>query len=184
MNNIYNFLRPAWQELIREGKENLFFIPLIMLLVSFPASLAINNLCLGFFILSVILFRKKLVWNWNFYLILPVLFFIWMCFSYFWSYEPENTIKALSKECTLLLIPLAFSFLPPFTRNQIHLIFKYYSYSMLIYAIYFLIRAFIRYFISHDSSVFFYHGPQNDIDTGLVPRLLNAIHVSVYMALA
>ena len=55
---------------------------------------------------------------------------------------------------------------------------------MLIYALYFLIRAFIRYFISFDSSVFFYHGPQNDIDTGLVPRLLNAIHVSVYMALA
>ena len=65
MNNIYNFLRPAWQELIREGKENLVFIPFIMLLVSFPASLAINNLCLGFFILSVILYRKKLVWNWK-----------------------------------------------------------------------------------------------------------------------
>lgn len=184
MNSIYNFLRPAWQELTRESKENLVLIPFIMLLVSFPASLAINNICLVFFLLSVILFRKKLVWNWNFYLILPVLFFIWMCFSYFWSYEPENTIKALSKESTLLLVPLAFSFLPQFTRNQIHLIFKYYSYSMLIYALYFLIRAFIRYFISFDSSVFFYHGPQNDIDTGLVPRLLNAIHVSVYMALA
>ena len=73
MNSIYNFLRPAWQELTRESKENLVLIPFIMLLVSFPASLAINNICLVFFLLSVILFRKKLVWNWNFYLILAIL---------------------------------------------------------------------------------------------------------------
>ena len=74
--------------------------------------------------------------------------------------------------------------LPPFSKAQKEKIIKYYSYSMVIYVVFFLIRALIRYLISKDSSVFFYHGPENTIDTGLVPRLLNAIHVSVYVALA
>ncbi len=55
---------------------------------------------------------------------------------------------------------------------------------MLIYVVFFLTRAFVRFLITNNTSVFFYHGPDNDTDTGLVPRLLNAIHVSVYIAIA
>jgi len=54
----------------------------------------------------------------------------------------------------------------------------------LVYVVFFLIRAFIRFLITKETSVFFYHGPDNDTDSGLVPRLLNAIHVSVYVAIA
>ena len=54
---------------------------------------------------------------------------------------------------------------------------------MVFYAGFFLVRAVIRYIITSDQRVFFYHGDYND-DFGLVPKLLNAIHVSVYMAIA
>jgi len=54
---------------------------------------------------------------------------------------------------------------------------------MVFYASFFLLRALIRYIISGDQRAFFYHGEYDD-DFGLVPKLLNAIHVSVYMAVA
>jgi O-antigen ligase len=46
-----------------------------------------------------------------------------------------------------------------------------------------LVRAIIRYFIFGDARMFFYHG-ENDKDYGLVPKLLNAIHMSVFVAVA
>ena len=78
------FLRPAWQELTRESKENLVLIPFIMLLVSFPASLAINNICLVFFLLSVILFRKKISLELEFlFNITSIIFYMDVFFLFF-----------------------------------------------------------------------------------------------------
>ena len=51
------------------------------------------------------------------------------------------------------------------------------------FVLYYGIRAVIRYFILQDTRVFFYHGTNED-DYGLVPKLLNAIHVSVFVAVA
>jgi O-antigen ligase len=82
----------------------------------------------------------------------------------------------------LFLIPLVFMKLR-FSINQKSKILKYYSYSMVILVVVFLLRASVRYLINQDSRVFFYHG-ENDDDYGLVPKLLNAIHVSVFVALA
>jgi O-antigen ligase len=71
----------------------------------------------------------------------------------------------------------------PFNKNQVYKLLKYYSYAMVFYAGFFLVRAVIRYIITSDQRVFFYHGDYDD-DFGLVPKLLNAIHVSVFMAIA
>ena len=54
---------------------------------------------------------------------------------------------------------------------------------MVFYALVFLIRAAIRYFVFKETTVFYYHG-ENNIDSGLVPKLLNAIHVAVFTAVA
>lgn len=107
-----------------------------------------------------------------------------MVLSYFWTIDMERTLIAIPKEIALLLIPLAFLLIPPFTKEQKERIVKYYSYAMLLYVVFFLARAFVRFLITNNTSFFFYHGPDNDTDTGLVPRLLNAIHVSVYIAIA
>ena len=184
MNNIYSFLKSAWEEILDESKKNSTFIPFLLLLITFPISMAVNNISTAIFVLSAFLSLNKSKLKIGFVFIVPMSLFIWMLLSYFWSYEPDDTLKAIFKEITLILIPLAFVIKKPFSSEQKNLIFKYYSFAMVGYVIYFLIRAGVRYILTKDVSVFFYHGPENDVDTGLVPRLLNAIHVSVYVVLS
>lgn len=115
--------------------------------------------------------------------ILPVVLYVLMALSYFWSIDSKETLSALSKEIPLLLIPLGFFIFKTNTSEQKKKIIEYYSYVIVAFVLYYSIRAIIRYFIFHDSRMFFYHG-ENDKDYGLVPKLLNAIHMSVFVAVA
>ena len=67
----------------------------------------------------------------------------------------------------------------PFSEGQKQKLLAFFSYAMVGYALYYLFKALIRYIISNDCNVFFYHG-EYDLDSGLVPKTLNAIHVSVF----
>ena len=184
MSNIYSFLSNVWKDLLEENKQNKTFVPFLLLLVTLPISMAVNNILLGVFFISALFYigKNKL----SFYLVylVPILLFAWMSTSYFWSIDVKRTLSAIPKEIALLLIPVAFMIIPAFTKEQRDKILKYYSYAMLLYVLFFIIRAFVRFTLTNDTSVFFYHGPDNDTDTGLVPRLLNAIHVSVYISIA
>ncbi|MBE9575744.1 O-antigen ligase family protein [Flavobacterium proteolyticum] len=184
MNNIYSFLSNVWKELLEENKQNKAFIPFLLLLITLPISMAVNNILLGVFFLSSLLYIRKNKFVLSVTFLIPILLFVWMCVSYFWSIDLKRTLSAIPKEIALLLLPIAFMLIPTFTKEQKDRILKYYSYTMLIYVVFFLIRALIRFLITKDTSVFFYHGPDNETDTGLVPRLLNAIHVSVYVSIA
>ena len=184
MSNIYSFLKNVWKELLEENKQNKAFIPFVLLLVTLPISIAVNNILLGVFFITTLLYIEKNKTNFSFVYLFPILLFLWMGASYFWSIDVKRTLSAIPKEIALLLVPIAFMIIPSFTKEQKDKIFKYYSYAMLAYVLFFLIRAFIRFIVTNQTSVFFYHGPDNDSDTGLVPRLLNAIHFSVYVAIA
>lgn len=184
MNNIYNFLSTVWKELLEENKQNKAFIPFLLLLITLPLAMAINNILLGVFFVSALLYGQKNNLVWSFAFLAPILLFFWMGISYFWSIDIKRTLSAIPKEIPLLLIPVAFVLIPAFTKEQKEKILKYYSYTMLVYVVFFLSRAFVRFLITKETTFFFYHGPENGIDTGLVPRLLNAIHVSVYVSIA
>ena len=82
-----------------------------------------------------------------------------------------------------VLLPLLFAVIPTFSKNQISKISKYYAYGFVIFALFFIFRAIIRYFILKDTAVFFYH-QDKDLDLGLIPKELNAIHFSVFTILA
>ena len=183
MKNIYSFLANAWQEILEEQKLNKSFLPFLLILITLPTIMAINNISTAVFILSVLFFNRKNKMETKVSLILPIVLYVWMAASYFWTVDVSRTVAALSKEITLFLIPVAFLIMNPFTKNQILKLLKYYGYAMVFYAVFFLTRAVIRYLISGDQRAFFYHGEYED-DFGLVPKLLNAIHVSVYMAVA
>lgn len=184
MSNIYSFLSNVWKDLLEENKQNKAFIPFVLLLITLPISMAVNNILLGVFFLSSLLYVRKNKFVLSVTFLIPILLFVWMCVSYFWSIDLKRTLSAIPKEIALLLLPVAFMLIPTFTKEQKDKILKYYSYTMLIYVVFFLIRALIRFLITKETSVFFYHGPDNETDTGLVPRLLNAIHVSVYVSIA
>ena len=183
MKNIYSFLPNAYQEILEEQKLNKSFVPFLLLLVTLPTLLAINSITTAIFIFSVLFFNRKDKISYSSTLLLPIILFIWMAISFFWSIDKAATIPAISREIVLLLIPAAFLIMGPFHKNQVDKLIKYYSYAMVFYASFFLLRALIRYMISGDQRAFFYHGEYDD-DFGLVPKLLNAIHVSVYMAVA
>jgi hypothetical protein len=183
MKNIYSFLPNAYQEILEEQKLNKSFVPFLLLLVTLPTLLAINSITTAIFIFSVLFFNRKDKISYSSTLLLPIILFIWMAISFFWSIDKAATIPAISREFVLLFIPVAFLIMRPFNKNQVDKLIKYYSYAMVFYASFFLLRALIRYMISGDQRAFFYHGEYDD-DFGLVPKLLNAIHVSVYMAVA
>lgn len=184
MNNIYNFLNTVWKELLEENKQNKAFIPFLLLLITLPLAMAINNILLGLFFVTSLLYVRKNNLFWSFTFLVPIFLFFWMGISFFWSIDTKRTLSAIPKEIPLLFISAAFMLIPAFTKEQKHKVLKYYSYAMLVYVVFFLGRAFVRFLITKETSFFFYHGPENDIDTGLVPRLLNAIHVSVYISVA
>ncbi len=137
----------------------------------------------GLFLLTALFTLKKANFSLSTSLFLPIALYVLMVLSYFWSIDPTSTLPALSKEIPLLIIPLGFLLIKDFSSEQKQKIIAYYSYSMVILVLYYSIRAVVRYFILQDSRVFFYHGTNED-DFGLVPKLLNAIHVSIFVAVA
>jgi O-antigen ligase len=183
MGNIYNSLKNVFQNLTKENTNNSSFFPALLVLITIPLSFAINNIALGLFLLLALLTFKKANFKFQKNLILPIAVYFFMVLSLFWSIDNESTLSALSKEIPLLLIPLAFLFSKDFSAAQKQKLISFFSYSIVILVSYYLVRSIIRYFILDDIRVFFYHG-ENEVDFGLVPKLLNAIHVSVFVAVA
>lgn len=183
MGNIYNSLKNVFQNLIKENRENSSFLPALLVLITIPLSFAVNNMALGLFLLVVLFTFKKTNFKLQVNLILPIILYFLMVVSFFWSIDKESTLSALSKEIPLLLIPLVFLFSKDFSVTQQQKLISFFSYSIVILVSYFSIRAIVRYFMLDDIRVFFYHG-ENEDDFGLVPKLLNAIHVSVFVAVA
>jgi O-antigen ligase len=183
MVNIYNFSKNVIQNLIKENKNNSSFIPIILVLSTIPLPFAINNISVGIFLLASFITFKKVNFTIQKEHVFPVLLYVLMAVSFFWSIDSKETLSALSKELPLLLIPLGCLFFKTNTAEQKNKIIEYYSHVMAAYVIYYCLRAIIRYSIFGDSRMFFYHGA-NEFDYGLVPKLLNAIHMSVYVAVA
>lgn len=177
-------MKNASKDLRKESKLNKSFLAFLLLLITLPIAVAINNILLAIFILTSFFYIKNKRVTFSLALLLPIVLFIWMSLSYFWSIDVKSTLRAIPKESALFLIPFAFLLIPKFNKKQKKMLITYYSYTMVIYVLYFLVRAIFRYVLTNDSSVFFYHGPDNFTDSGLVPRLLNAIHFSVYVAIA
>lgn len=155
MNNIYIFLKNVWTDLIKSKKENVFFIPYLLLLITISLPLGVNNFFLAFFIFIFLINVRKLKFKNNYFLLVPIILFIWMVLSYFWTIDEERTLKAIPKEISLLIIPLIFLFIKPFNDRIKEKIIKYYSFSIVLFALYFIFRALVRYFISGDSRAFF-----------------------------
>lgn len=137
---------------------------------------AYNSITTGIFIgLSLLAFKKqhfKIEKN----LIFPMLLYVLMVVSLFWTTDVPETKSALFKMFPLLLVPLCFMINKPFSKEQKQKIIIYYGYAFVLFAFFYLLRATIRFFLTGNGSVFFYHE--------LVTEDVNAIHVSVYMVLA
>ena len=151
MANIYNFLKNVLLDIKSQTSNNILFFWTLLLLITIPLPFAVNNVVLATFLVVTILKFKKENVSFNLFLIVPIVLFFWMALSYFWSIDQQTTLKAIPKEITLLLIPIAFAVNKKFTSIQVEKIKQYYSYSMVVLVVFFLLRATVRYAINHDS---------------------------------
>ena len=176
MEHTWNYLKTVFRDLRQENKANPAFIFIILALLSLPLSYACNSIAVALIVLITIITFKKSNFRVDKNLLLPILLFGLMSISLLWTADFNSSVKALQKELPLLLLPLCFMGFPSFTAVQKRKMLHYFSIGMVLYTIYWLIRASIRFVITKVSGVFFYHE--------LVSEDVNAIHVSVYTAVA
>lgn len=146
----------------------------VFLLLSILLPIFVVNLSL--LLLLIISFRYKKKFEINITFILPILLYLLMVLSLIWSVDFDRTINSLSKELPLILIPICFLFIKKFSNIDKNKILKFYSFGIVFFSIYYIINAFYRYSLTKNIEVFYYHE--------LVTKVINAIHVSVYVAIA
>ena len=176
MEHTYAYLNNVWKNLKQENSKNPSLIFIIVVLCSIPLGYAINSISIALLLFVSFLNFKKSNFNIDKNLFFPVLLFFLMTVSLIWTKDFNSSIRGLSKGLPLIIIPLCFFLFPTLNSFQKNKIIQWYSYSIVIFTIFCLIKAIIRFLFTHNSSVFFYHE--------LVTEDVNAIHVSVYVTVA
>ena len=176
MEHILNSLNSAWQILLRESKANPGLPFLIVLSCSLPLGFAISNIAMVLFLAASVLYFRNHPLGFKPYFLWPILLFAFMVISLLWSEDSTKTIRGITKSLPFLLLPLPFLFGYVITKTQRDLLLRCFAFSMVLYAVFYLLKAVVRFLITVDTSVFFYHE--------LVTFDLNAIYVSVFFVLA
>lgn len=135
-----------------------------------------NSIAIILFVLISVLSARPQDRAFNTALLLPVALFVLMAASALWSLDSHATIKALGKEASLLFIPVAFIINRPLGKRCVNDILKNYSLGMCVVALYYIVRAVVRYISTGNANVFFYHE--------LSTMQVNAIYMSVLFSLA
>jgi hypothetical protein len=176
MGNTYNYLKRAFLEIKTQTRQNSSFLLLLLVLLSIPLSYAINGIAVGIYAFATIITFKKTNFRIEKKLVIPIFLYCLMVVSIIWSHDIHATQVALSKTLPLIILPACFMVSPPFSMQQKHFFLKYYSIGMLFFIAYYILKAIIRFIITKDNSVFFYHE--------LVTKDVNAIYVSIYVIVA
>ena len=173
--NISNSLSIAWNNLLKESSKKPALFLLILLLSTITLPLGISNVLLGVYAAVVLYTFKKENLSFNFSLLLPILLFLWAASSLLWSIDLKES-TSISKQIGMIIIPFLFLIQPKLDVSETQKIFKYFSASMVGFALFYLLKAVIKFLITNDSSVFFYHE--------LVTLKVNAIYVSFIFSIA
>ncbi|RZJ29184.1 MAG: O-antigen ligase domain-containing protein [Flavobacterium sp.] len=176
MANTYNFLKTVSGWVNQQNRLHPLLLPIVLVLACIPMAYSVNSVALGIFVFSTLFFFKKQDAHFEFNLLLPVLLYALMALSVFWSIDLSETVPSLSKELPLLIIPVCFILFRALTDDIRQNIIRYYGIAMFAFCIFYLVKAAVRFAVSGDPVVFFYHQ--------LVTEDVNAIHVSVYFSVA
>lgn len=172
----FNFNYNFFQSIRTESKNHFSFLPFILLITTIPLHNGVNNFFLVFFSLSVLVKTNKTKIFLDKNLLPLILLFAISALSLLWSIDLDKSFKALSRFIPFILVPLLFMMMKPFTKEQVYKIIAVFSFSIVFYTLFYLIKALIRFIINGDINSFFYHQ--------LIPKELNAIHFSVYVSVA
>ena len=161
-----------------ESQEFLgYLIALILstLLIGFaPSSIAV-----GIFVFFAV--RYSIIHNqkqkFDFRLLLPVVLYLFFSLTMFWTVDDAETRKGIDRTVVLLLIPIAFNFIPRFTLKSVNMILRIFTVVNVLFGLFFLISAGVRFIKTSSFSVFTYHELVSDLE-------LHAIYVSVIFAIS
>ncbi len=176
MELISNYLKTVFQDLKQESKQNPAFICIILTLWSIPLSHAYSSISVIVFTLVALFTFKKSKLQYSKALFLPIILFVLMAASLLWTTDLESSVKALQKSVPFFVVPICFLLIPRFSKEQRYKILHYFSLGMVVFAMFYLLKAMVRFALTKDTAVFFYHE--------LVTEEVNAIHVSLYMAIS
>lgn len=105
-------------------------------------------------------------------LLLPVLLYFWYAITINWSIDQDLTLKGLGRTFGLLL-PMVFIGLPKWNSSQVRMVLMTFTFSNVLFGIFFIATSTIRYFETNDSNEFAYHQLVSNLE-------LNAIYVSFF----
>lgn len=177
MANIYNYLKSASLKISNLSKQPQVFVYLLaIILLSIPLKYIFGSIACILFLGVSFSTLHKIRFNFNKALILPVLLYLLMVLSLLWTRDQEATVSGLQKEVLFFLIPLAFLLVPNLAKIDTQKIFRYYSFGIVLYALFYFGNAIIRFIQTENKAVFFYHE--------LVTLDLNAIYVAVFASFA
>ena len=160
----FNKIEELWQNQI------VLVYLLAAMLITLPLKHNIGSMTCIIFLLFCYSKAKKANFSISKVEILPIFLYVLMMLSLLWTIDMRTTTAGLQKEILVLLMPIAFCFLPNLNQDLKNRVFKIFSYSMVLFALFCLAKALFKFINSGDASVFFYHE--------LVTASLNAIYVS------
>ncbi|RYZ95256.1 MAG: hypothetical protein EOO68_18890, partial [Moraxellaceae bacterium] len=170
-------MNDAWKRVKKEISQSPAIGAILLVLCAIPMPVGVNSVALAILgAVAIFYFYRYRFFRVEAAMLYPILLFALMALSLLWSIDVHDSQKALGKEAMLLVIPLCFMMFPVLTREQKDRLLGYYSYAMTIFALFCLVRAGVRFLDTGNKMVFFYHE--------LVTEMVNAIHVSIYFAMA
>jgi hypothetical protein len=157
-------------------KSDFFVYVIAAILVTIPLKNIFSTiLIVAFMVASLFYVRRKNI-TFSVVQILPMFLYLLMIVSLVWSHDPKHSLFGLQKLLSFFFIPAAFMFIPKIDKNAIAKIAKLFSYGMVVYALFYIASAGIRYYQTQNTEVFFYHE--------LVNKDLNVIYFSVLVSFA
>ncbi|MBS7787525.1 O-antigen ligase family protein [Flavobacterium sp. CYK-55] len=171
MASIYRFLSIV--RLFRELKPTDYLI--VFIFISLPLkNIDISISTILFIIWSYFFSKKRFNFRKTFFI--PISFFVLMASSLLWSYNFDRTLLGIQKQLPFLFIPIAFLITEKVTQERLLKIFRIYSFSITFFAVLLVINAFLQYFKTNDTGVFFYNK--------LVPSDPGVVYLSVFASFA
>ncbi len=177
MNNIYTIFKKKSLLNSHLLKNPIAFVYLLAtVLITIPLEYAFGSIASFLFLALSFSSFHKFNRPFNKLLLLPILLFLLMVLSISWTENIHLSTNGLQKELLFLFTPLAFLYIPQLSRESVFKVFRIYSFAMVLFAFFYIIKAIYRYVLSGNIGVFFYHE--------LVTLELNAIYVSVFSSFA
>jgi len=160
------------------SNENTFVFLITLMLITLPLKHIINSMSIILFLLFTLtyslIYKNKV--RFNKVSVLFISIYLLVVLSLLWTINFDDSIKGLQKMLSFFVIPIGFMFMPELNDQKILKILKYFSYSMVIYALFCLIIGVSKFLISQETSHLFYHSLSSPLNQ------ISAIYLSVYIA--